>query len=338
MVSVSRFVPCSVRSSAGSCRGCRTLTPITTAERWRRQRRALEASLSTRLPPAPHVASFQQYCEEVRNASPRHAPPSRTVPASFTRRMEEMDADADAARGSLSLRWGGDGTPGGVVGTVGEPTRASSPRWESISEFRMAPREVKAHLDKHVISQDEAKRALAVAVCDHYNFARRCLRDPAVAEQAHLKPNIMLLGPSGSGKTHLMRSLAKLLGVPFVKADATKFSATGYVGGDVEDTVRSLVPAANGDVALAEYGIVYLDEVHSGAHLRSLTPRLIRIQTTPRSIGTCLSSAMLSATQSATPSATPSAGFAHCKEASFAPLAVASWLALALSFFSLCSM
>jgi len=83
-------------------------------------------------------------------------------------------------------------------------------------------------VDKHVISQESAKRALSVAVCDHYNFVRRCLATPSVAEQHHLKPNVLLMGPSGSGKTHLLRALTKLLRVPFVKADATKFSATGY--------------------------------------------------------------------------------------------------------------
>jgi hypothetical protein len=127
---------------------------------------------------------------------------------------------------------------------------------EAIAGFRLTPREVKHHLDEHVISQDAAKRALAVAVCDHYNFARACLADPQLGNAHHVKPNILLLGPSGSGKTHLMRALARLLGVPFAKADATKFSATGYVGGDVDDLVRSLVPQAGGDVSLAEFGIV----------------------------------------------------------------------------------
>ena len=130
-----------------------------------------------------------------------------------------------------------------------------------VAQFSMTPRQVKAHLDKHVIAQESAKRALAVAVCDHYNFVRRCLASPEVAEQHHLKPNVLLLGPSGSGKTHLLRALTKLLEVPFVKADATKFSATGYVGGDVDDIVRGLLPAAGGDLELAEYGIIYVDEV-----------------------------------------------------------------------------
>ena len=113
----------------------------------------------------------------------------------------------------------------------------------------------------HVLGQEEAKRALSVAVCDHYNWARRCLEAPELGDLHHVKPNVLLLGPSGVGKTHLMRALAKLLGVPFAKADSTKFSATGYVGADVDEIVRGLVPAANGDVGLAEMGIVYVDEV-----------------------------------------------------------------------------
>jgi ATP-dependent protease Clp ATPase subunit len=70
-----------------------------------------------------------------------------------------------------------------------------------------------------------------------------------------------MIGPTGVGKTYLIKLIAKKIGVPFVKGDATKFSETGYVGGDVEDLVRSLVHEANGDIKLAEYGIIYLDEI-----------------------------------------------------------------------------
>ena len=73
--------------------------------------------------------------------------------------------------------------------------------------------------------------------------------------------NVLLLGPTGVGKTFLMRNVAKLIGVPFVKADATKFSKTGYVGYDVDDLVRDLVKSADGDVELAQYGIIYIDEI-----------------------------------------------------------------------------
>ena len=131
------------------------------------------------------------------------------------------------------------------------PRSAGEALREALANFDLTPRRVKDHLDAHVIAQHDAKRALSVAVCDHFNFARACIRSPELAEAHHVKPNILLLGPSGVGKTHLMRALAKLLGVPFAKGDATKFSATGYVGGDVEDIVRSLVP-------LAGYAHIYI--------------------------------------------------------------------------------
>jgi len=102
---------------------------------------------------------------------------------------------------------------------------------------------------------------MAVAVCDHYNHVRRCLEDPEVADRPYMKQNVLLLGPTGVGKTYLLRTLARLIGVPFVKADATKFSETGYVGHDVDDMVRDLVRMADGDTDLARYGIIYIDEI-----------------------------------------------------------------------------
>ncbi len=130
-----------------------------------------------------------------------------------------------------------------------------------IREFNLKPREIRDYLDRFVIQQSEAKKVLSVAICDHYNHVRQCLEDPALRERDYAKQNILLLGPTGVGKTYLMRCIAKLIGVPFVKADATKFSETGYVGGDVEDLVRDLVKAADSDVDLAQYGIIYIDEI-----------------------------------------------------------------------------
>lgn len=130
-----------------------------------------------------------------------------------------------------------------------------------IRNFSMKPREIRDYLNRFVIKQDEAKKVLAVSICDHYNHIRRCLQNPKLAESEYGKQNILILGPTGVGKTYLMRTIARLIGVPFVKADATKFSETGYVGADVEDLVRDLVKAANGSVDLAQYGIIYIDEI-----------------------------------------------------------------------------
>ena len=135
-----------------------------------------------------------------------------------------------------------------------------------IYEFDLLPRQIKQHLDRFVIRQDEAKKALSIAVCDHYNHAKylRRLRqeDPEKAEDIEFaKQNVIVVGPTGVGKTYLVKHIAELIGVPFVKADATKFSETGYVGADVDDLVRELVRKADGDVELAEHGIIYIDEI-----------------------------------------------------------------------------
>lgn len=130
-----------------------------------------------------------------------------------------------------------------------------------IKSFNLRPREVRDYLDRFVIKQDEAKKVLSVAICDHYNYVRECIENPDLAEREHAKSNIILMGPTGVGKTYLMRCIARLIGVPFVKADATKFSETGYVGYDVEDIVRDLVKLAGGNTELAQYGIIYIDEI-----------------------------------------------------------------------------
>ncbi|MDB6131130.1 MAG: clpX, partial [Verrucomicrobiales bacterium] len=100
-------------------------------------------------------------------------------------------------------------------------------------DFNRTPKEVKEYLDRFVIKQDEAKKVLSVAICDHYHHVRMAMHGREQPNYA--KQNVILLGPTGVGKTYLVRSAADLVGVPFVKADATKFSETGYVGGDVED-------------------------------------------------------------------------------------------------------
>ncbi|MCM8540573.1 MAG: AAA family ATPase [Lentisphaeraceae bacterium] len=133
--------------------------------------------------------------------------------------------------------------------------------FEKIRTFNLKPKEIRDELDKFVIKQDEAKKVLSVAVCDHYNHVRRTIDGTDVLGDDYAKQNILVLGPTGVGKTYLLKCIAKIIGVPFVKADATKFSETGYVGRDVEDMVRDLVKTADGNVDLAEFGIVYIDEI-----------------------------------------------------------------------------
>src|SRR6266496_4582724 len=142
---------------------------------------------------------------------------------------------------------------------------------EDAFNFEHKPRDVKAHLDRFVIKQDEAKKVLSVALCDHYHHVRLALQGQEQPNYA--KQNVILIGPTGVGKTYLIRSLADLIGVPFVKADATKFSETGYVGGDVEDLVRDLVRRAEGEVARAQYGIIYIDEIDKIASAPNLAGR-----------------------------------------------------------------
>jgi ATP-dependent Clp protease ATP-binding subunit ClpX len=141
----------------------------------------------------------------------------------------------------------------------GSPDEPAAKPTESSFQFDKKPRDVKAYLDRFVVKQEEAKKVLSVAICDHYHQVRAAL--DGKDHPNYTKQNIILVGPTGVGKTYLIRSIADLIGVPFVKGDATKFSETGYVGGDVEDLVRELVRKADGDVERAQYGIIYIDEI-----------------------------------------------------------------------------
>jgi ATP-dependent Clp protease ATP-binding subunit ClpX len=125
------------------------------------------------------------------------------------------------------------------------------------------PQEIKAFLDDYVIGQDHAKRALAVAVFNHYKRTapRNATGDPELRTVEIQKSNVLLIGPTGTGKTLLAQSLARMLDVPFTVADATSLTEAGYVGEDVENIVGSLLAAADGNVERAERGIVYIDEI-----------------------------------------------------------------------------
>jgi len=122
------------------------------------------------------------------------------------------------------------------------------------------PAEIKSHLDEYVIGQEEAKKALAVAVYNHY---KRLLHlSTADEEDVHItKSNVMFIGPTGSGKTYMAQVLARFLNVPFAIADATTLTEAGYVGEDVENVLLRLIQAADFDVERAQYGIIYIDEI-----------------------------------------------------------------------------
>ena len=127
------------------------------------------------------------------------------------------------------------------------------------------PASIKQYLDKYIIGQDEAKEVLSVAVYNHYKRLKSESSDqPSLAEEMDVelsKSNILLLGPSGTGKTLLASTLAKMIGIPFVVADATTLTQAGYVGEDVESLLVRLLDSAEGNVGRAEWGIVYIDEI-----------------------------------------------------------------------------
>jgi len=139
--------------------------------------------------------------------------------------------------------------------------------------FDLKPEELEAFLNDYVIRQDEAKEILATKICTHFNrikFTELTKGRNRYEGVGQIKNNILMIGPTGVGKTYLIKLIAKKIGVPFVKGDATKFSETGYVGGDVEDLIRDLVYEANGEIELAQYGIIYVDEIDKIASSNNL--------------------------------------------------------------------
>ncbi|MBS0622197.1 MAG: ATP-dependent Clp protease ATP-binding subunit ClpX [Verrucomicrobia bacterium] len=126
-------------------------------------------------------------------------------------------------------------------------------------EFKMLkPKEIKERLDEYIIGQEEAKKTVAVAVYNHYKRVRNLGKE---GEVEYSKSNVLLLGPTGSGKTLIAKTLARILDVPFTIADATTLTEAGYVGEDVENIILRLLQAADYDVAKAEQGIIYIDEI-----------------------------------------------------------------------------
>ncbi len=129
-------------------------------------------------------------------------------------------------------------------------------------EFKtLKPREIKDRLDEYIIGQDKTKKTIAVAVYNHYQRIKSLQNKEAESEVEFHKSNVMLLGPTGSGKTLIAKTLAQILDVPFAIADATTLTEAGYVGEDVENIILRLLQSADYDVAKAEQGIIYIDEI-----------------------------------------------------------------------------
>ncbi|MDB5225883.1 MAG: Sigma 54 interacting domain protein [Bacteroidota bacterium] len=142
----------------------------------------------------------------------------------------------------------------------------------SILPKNLKPKAIKEYLDQYVIGQDEAKKVIAVAVYNHYKRLNQAVQEDEVEIE---KSNILLVGSTGTGKTLIAKSIAKLLNVPFAIVDATVFTEAGYVGEDVESILSRLLQVCNYDTALAEKGIVYIDEVDKIAR-KSDNPSITR--------------------------------------------------------------
>ena len=159
-------------------------------------------------------------------------------------------------------------------------TRSSKRNWRSRPSSNgtacPSPREIYEFLDAYVIGQEKAKKALSVAVYNHYKRVQSGGDTRPGEDGVELaKSNILLLGPTGSGKTLLAQTLARLLNVPFAIADATALTEAGYVGEDVENILLKLIQAAEYDVKKAETGIIYIDEIDKIAR-KSENPSITR--------------------------------------------------------------
>jgi len=175
----------------------------------------------------------------------------------------------------LSKKFGGSVkmvTPLALPQKVATEKGETSGKKEKRINFDLKPEELISFLDQYIVKQDNAKAILSTKICTHFNRIKRTENAPDETDDmvGRIKNNILMFGPTGVGKTYIIKLIAKKINVPFVKGDATKFSETGYVGGDVEDLVRDLVREADGDIELAQYGIIYIDEIDKIASSRNV--------------------------------------------------------------------
>lgn len=130
----------------------------------------------------------------------------------------------------------------------------------SLYNFDLKPLDLESYLDEYIVGQKSAKAIISTKICTHFQKIKYYVLNKT-EKVDFIKNNILIIGPTGVGKTYMMKLIAKKVGVPFVKGDATKFSETGYVGGDIEDLIRELYWEAEGDLEKAHYGMIFLDEI-----------------------------------------------------------------------------
>lgn len=142
-----------------------------------------------------------------------------------------------------------------------------------ILKAKINPKEIKKYLDRYIVGQDQAKKVLSVAI---FNHIQRLQLKTAYPDLVLDKSNVLIIGPSGSGKTHLIKTLAKLFNLPYCICDATSLTESGYVGADVETVLQKLYYASNGNISLAEKGIVFIDEIDKKASKNKINTSITR--------------------------------------------------------------